>query len=405
MASTPAATSAYINGLVSCPAASASRDGGRAAGSSLGPWRASRSRASTAVRPSPPTPRRSSTASRGWACQSGRAVGVTGLPVLSPARLVPMAFADRAPLADPRLFRLLWLSIGAALATIALKTGAWLVTGSVGLLSDAAESVVNLAAAVVALAALRWAVKPADEHHAYGHAKAEYLSAGFEGSLIVIAAATITASAVNRLLHPQALTDVGIGLAISVLASLVNLGVGVLLLRTGRRHRSITLEADGRHLLTDVWTSAGVVVGVAAAAITGWNALDPIVALAVAANIVVTGGVLVRRSVGGLMDRALDATAQREIEDTLADFRAQGVSFHALRTRQAGQRAFVSLHILVPGTWSVRRGHDLAEEVEAALRDRLPYATVFTHVEPAEDPRSFADTTLDRAGSAPSPHP
>ena len=207
------------------------------------------------------------------------------------------------------------------------------------------------------------------------------------------------------MLHPQALTDVGIGLAISVLASLVNLGVGVLLLRTGRRHRSITLEADGRHLLTDVWTSAGVVVGVAAAAITGWEALDPIVALAVAANIVVTGGVLVRRSVGGLMDRALDATAQREIEDTLADFRAHGVSFHALRTRQAGQRAFVSLHILVPGTWSVRRGHDLAEEVEAALRDRLPYATVFTHVEPAEDPRSFADTTLDRAGSAPSPHP
>ena len=316
-----------------------------------------------------------------------------------------MAFADRAPLADPRLFRLLWLSIGAALTTIALKTGAWLLTGSVGLLSDAAESIVNLVAAVVALGALRWAVKPADEHHAYGHAKAEYLSAGFEGSLIVIAAATITASAVNRLLHPQALTDVGIGLAISVVASLVNLGVGVLLLRTGRRHRSITLEADGRHLLTDVWTSAGVVVGVAAAAITGWEALDPIVALAVAANIVVTGGVLVRRSVGGLMDRALDATAQREIEDTLADFRAHGVSFHALRTRQAGQRAFVSLHILVPGTWSVRRGHDLAEEVEAALRDRLPYATVFTHVEPAEDPRSFADTTLDRAGSAPSPHP
>jgi cation diffusion facilitator family transporter len=316
-----------------------------------------------------------------------------------------MVSADRAPLADPRLFRLLWLSIGAAVATIALKTGAWLITGSVGLLSDAVESVVNLVAAVVALGALRWAVKPADEHHAYGHAKAEYLSAGFEGSLIVIAAATITASAVDRLLHPQALTHVGIGIAISVLASLVNLGVGVLLLRTGRRRRSITLEADGRHLLTDVWTSAGVVIGVAAAAVTGWNALDPIVALAVAANIVLTGAGLVRRSVGGLMDRALDETAQREIDDALAGFRARGVRFHALRTRQAGQRAFVSLHLLVPGTWSVRQGHDLAEEVEAALCDRLPYVTVFTHVEPVEDPRSFADTTLDRTRPAPSPHP
>jgi len=291
---------------------------------------------------------------------------------------MPMVSAvDRNPAARPRLFRLLRLSIAAAVATITLKTGAWLVTGSVGLLSDAAESVVNLVAAVVALWALHWAVKPADEHHANGHAKAEYLSAGFEGSLIVIAAATITASAINRLLHPQALTDVGIGLAISVLASLINLGVGVLLVRTGHRHRSIMLEADGRHLLTDVWTSAGVVVGVAAAAMTGWKALDPIVALAVAANILFTGGGLVRRSIGGLMDRALHETAQREIKDALADFRARGVRFHALRTRQAGQRAFVSLHILVPGTWSVRQGHDLAEEVDAALRDRLPYATVF----------------------------
>jgi cation diffusion facilitator family transporter len=297
---------------------------------------------------------------------------------------------------DPRLFRLLWLSIAAAVVTIGLKTFAWLLTGSVGLLSDAAESVVNLVAAVVAVGALRWASKPADDEHAYGHAKAEYFSAGIEGAMIFVAAITIAIAAIARLLDPQPLSDVGIGLAVSVLASLVNLGVGAKLLRAGREHRSITLEADGKHLMTDVWTSAGVVVGVAAVAITGWERLDAIVALAVAANIVIAGTTLVRRSVGGLMDQALDGPAQQEIAATLATFEARGVQFHALRTRQAGQRAFISTHVLVPGTWSVQEGHDLAEEVEAALRDRLPYATVFTHLEPAEDPRSFADTALDR---------
>ena len=297
---------------------------------------------------------------------------------------------------DPRLFRLLWLSIAAAVATISLKAAAWLLTGSVGLLSDAAESVVNLVAAVVALAALRWATKPADEEHVYGHAKAEYFSAGIEGALIFVAAIAIAVTAVDRLLDPRALSDVGVGLAVSVVASLINLAVGLALVRTGRRERSITLEADGKHLLSDVWTSVGVVVGVAAVALTGLERLDPIVALAVAVNIVFTGTMLVRRSVGGLMDRALDPSAQREIEDVLATFERRGVGFHALRTRQAGQRAFISAHVLVPGDWSVRHGHDMAEEVEAAVRARLPYATVFTHVEPAEDPRSFADTGLDR---------
>lgn len=296
-----------------------------------------------------------------------------------------------------RLFRLLWLSVAAALATIALKTLAWLLTGSVGLLSDAAESLVNLVAAVVALAALHWATKPADEHHAYGHAKAEYLSAGFEGALIFVAAVTIAAAAVDRLLDPQPLSDVGIGLAVAAAASLVNLAVGSLLVRAGREHRSITLEADGRHLLTDVWTSAGVVAGVALVAISGWERLDPLVALAVAANILFTGAGLLRRSAGGLMDQALDDVAQEEIEQALAPFRSRGAEFHAIRTRQAGRRAFVSMHVLVPGDWAVQRGHDLAEEVEAAVRERLPYATVFTHVEPLEDPRSFQDTGLDRA--------
>ena len=294
------------------------------------------------------------------------------------------------------LFRLLWLSVAAAVATIALKTTAWLLTGSVGLLSDAAESVVNLVAAVVALFALRWASKPADDEHEYGHAKAEYFSAGIEGSLIFVAAITIAVTAVERLLNPQALSDVGVGLAVSAAASAINLGVGAALVRAGRRHRSITLEADGKHLLTDVWTSVGVIVGVGAVVISGWERLDAIVALLVAANIVITGIGLVRRSVGGLMDRALDEDAHDQISQVLAGFEQRGVQFHALRTRQAGQRAFISTHVLVPGSWSVRQGHDVAEEVEATLRSKIPHATVFTHLEPADDPRSFEDTNLDR---------
>ena len=297
---------------------------------------------------------------------------------------------------QPRLFRLLWLSIAAALATIALKTAAWALTGSVGLLSDAAESVVNLVAAIVAMAALHWATKPADEEHAYGHAKAEYFSAGVEGTLIVVAAAAIAVTAIDRLLHPRAIEDVGLGLAVSAVASLINFAVGYLLLRTGRRERSIVLEADGKHLITDVWTSVGVIIGVAGVAITGWQRLDALVALAVAVNIVATGGGLLRRSVGGLMDRALGEPERRQIEEVLAGFFGSDVQFHALRTRQAGSRAFVSVHVLVPGAWTVQRGHDVVEEVESALRERLPYATVFTHLEPAEDPRSFDDTRLDR---------
>jgi cation diffusion facilitator family transporter len=312
--------------------------------------------------------------------------------------------ADGVPakqVSNDRLFRLLRLSIAAAVATIALKTTAWLLTGSVGLLSDAAESVVNLVAAIFAIAALRWATKPADEEHAYGHAKAEYFSAGAEGALILVAAIVIAVPAIERLLHPQAIGEVGVGLAVSGAASLINLGVGTLLLRTGREQRSIILEADGKHLVTDVWTSVGVIIGVAAVAISGWERLDALVALAVAVNIVLTGTTLVRRSVGGLMDRGLDEAQLREIEDVLERFEGDAIQFHALRTRQAGQRAFISLHVLVPGNWTVQRGHDVVEEVEAALRERLPYATVFTHLEPAEDPRSFDDTALDRSTTGP----
>ena len=295
-----------------------------------------------------------------------------------------------------RLFRLLWLSIAAAVATITLKLTAWALTGSVGLLSDAAESVVNLVAALVAMAALRWAVKPADEDHAYGHAKAEYFSAGVEGALILVAAVAIAVAAVGRLLHPQPLESVGIGLLVTAVATVINLVVGLTLLRAGRRARSIVLEADGKHLITDVWTSVGVIIGVAGVVITGWERLDPIVALAVAANILVAGGGLLRRSAGGLMDRALEEPDLEAIQEVLAEFERDGVRFHALRTRQAGSRRFISVHVLVPGAWTVQRGHDLVEHVEGSLCTRLPGASVFTHLEPAEDPRSFADTTLDR---------
>jgi cation diffusion facilitator family transporter len=279
-----------------------------------------------------------------------------------------------------------------------LKTSAWLLTGSVGFLSDAAESVVNLVAAVVALLVLRLAAQPPDEEHEYGHGKAEYFAAGVEGALILLAAGSIAWAAIDRLLQPRDLDQVGIGVAVSAIAAAINLAVASVLVREGRRHRSITLEADGRHLFTDVWTSVGVVVGVVAVGITGWKPLDPIVALAVAVNIVVAGGVLLHRSTGGLMDRALPSGDRAGIDAVLARHREGGVQFHAIRTRQAGRLAFISLHVLVPGAWSVKRGHDLLERVEEDLRAAVPHASVFTHLEPVEDPTSFEDTALDRRG-------
>jgi cation diffusion facilitator family transporter len=298
---------------------------------------------------------------------------------------------DRASLA-----RFAWLSIAAALVTMAMKTVAYLLTGSVGLLSDAVESTVNLVGGVMALAMLKVAARPADEDHEFGHAKAEYFSSGVEGSLILVAAASIAVAAVRRLLAPQPLEQVGLGLAVSVGASLVNLGVALVLLRVGRRRRSITLEANAHHLLTDVWTSVGVLAGVGAVAWTGWQRLDPLVALAVAANIVFTGVSIVRRSALGLMDTALPAEEVSRVRAVLQAYEREGVAFHALRTRQAGARSFVSTHVLVPGSWTVQRGHDLLERVEKDVRDALPDATVFTHLEPLEDPASFDDQGLER---------
>lgn len=292
--------------------------------------------------------------------------------------------------------RYAWLSIAAAVATIALKVLAWRLTDSVVLLSDALESVVNLVAAVMTLWMLIVAVRPPDENHAYGYSKAEYFASGFEGLLILVAAIAIAATAVERLLAPRPLAQVGLGLAISSAASAVNFGVARVLFRAARQHHSIALEADAHHLMTDVWTSAGVIVGVLAVAMTGWLRLDPIIALAVAANIVYTGFRLMQRSALGLMDRALPRERLDTIRSVLAGYEDRGLEFHALRTRQAGGRSFISVHVLVPGDWSVRHGHEMVEEIEAALREAVPNANILAHLEPLGEPVSYRDMTLDR---------
>jgi cation diffusion facilitator family transporter len=288
------------------------------------------------------------------------------------------------------LTRFAWLSIAAAVVTIGLKLVAYRLTGSVGLLSDAIESVVNLVGGIMALAMLTIAARPADEDHPFGHHKAEYFSSGVEGSLILLAAVSIGYAAVGRLLAPKPLEQIGLGLAVSVLASFVNLAVALLLLRVGRKRNSITLEANAQHLLTDVWTSAGVLFGVGAVALTGWQRLDPIVALAVAANIIWTGVGIVRRSVAGLMDSALSATDQAALQSVLKPHQEAGVGFHKLQTRQAGARKFVSLHVLVPGAWTVHRGHQLAGLIASEIRQALPDAVVTTHLEPLDSPASSA---------------
>jgi len=307
------------------------------------------------------------------------------------------------PKARP-LTRFAWLSIAAALATMALKATAFALTGSVGLLSDAMESSVNLAAAVAALVALSVAARPADEQHLYGYSKAEYFSVGLEGVFILAAAGAILVSAAGRLIDPRPLEQIGAGLAVSAVAAGINGAVAVVLRRAARQYRSITLGASGRHLLTDVWTSAGVVIGVGAAASTGWDRADPLVAVAVGVNIVVAGWRLVHHSVGGLMDQALPETDHAAIDAVLARYRAShGVRFHALRTRDAGARHFVSVHVLVPGWWTVQAGHDLLECLEADLDTALGGASVFTHLEPVEDPASWADGRDHPEGSAPGP--
>jgi cation diffusion facilitator family transporter len=298
--------------------------------------------------------------------------------------------------ASGNLTRFAWLSIGAAVATIGLKMAAYLVTDSVGLLSDALESVVNLAAALMALAMLTVAARAPDEMHAFGYSKAEYFSSGVEGALILLAAASIVWTALPRLASPRPLEHIGIGLTVAVLASAINFGVARSLLKAGKEYRSITLEADAHHLMTDVWTSAGIIVGIIGVSFTGWNRLDPIIALIVAVNIVRIGAQLLSRSVLGLMDRALPAAEQDAIKTVLSGYERQGIRFHALRTRRAGARAFISLHVLVPGDWSVQRGHDMLENLELEVRRAIPDSTVFTHLEPIDDPAAWKDIGLDR---------
>ena len=289
------------------------------------------------------------------------------------------------------------LSVAAALATIALKAAAWYVTGSVGLLSDALESLINLAAALLALSMLRLAAAPPDEEHPYGRFKAEYFASGIEGALIVLAAASIAYAALPRLASPQPIEAPLLGIALSAAATAINLGVGVLLIKVGRRLHSIALEADGHHLMTDVWTSVGVIAGVALVAATGWLILDPLIALAVAVHIIWIGAVLMRRSFAGLLDAAIPEAERAEIEKIFAEYRKRyGVEFHALLTRQAGARRFISFHLLVPDAWPVDRAHQLSEEIEERVRSLVPNAITFSHIEPISQPASYDDIKLER---------
>lgn len=290
----------------------------------------------------------------------------------------------------------IWLSIAGAILTISLKTAAYFLTSSVGLLSDALESLVNLAAAIMALFMLRLAEKPPDNDHLYGHTKAEYFSSIVEGILIIIAAISIGMTAVDRLLHPQPIEHAIIGLTISVIASLINLVVAIVLLKVGKKQRSITLEADGHHLMTDVWTSVGVIIGVSLVSVTNIQFLDPIIALIVAANIIFTGFSIMKLSALGLMDTSLPSDELARINEILNTYKTKGCTYHGLRSRQSATRSFMSVHILVPGNWTVQKGHDLLEEMEEEIRKVFPRLTVFTHLEPIEDPRSQEDIYIDR---------
>jgi len=295
------------------------------------------------------------------------------------------------------LTRYAWLSIAAAIVTILMKSVAYLVTGSVGLLSDALESTVNLASAIVALLTLRVASKPANDEFTFGYSKVEYFSSGFEGGMILLAAIGIILSALPRLINPQPLEQLGLGLIISVCASLINLGVALVLKRAGQRYHSITLEADSKHLMTDVLTTAGVLVGIALVALTGWLRLDPLVALAVGVNIIFTGYKLLVRSGRGLLDMSLPEEELKSVHSILGSYQSQGVGYHALRSRQAAARKFLVVHLLLPGEWTISAGHKLADQIENQVRDAIPNSNIVTHIEPANDPLSLQDASLDRA--------
>ena len=292
-----------------------------------------------------------------------------------------------------------WLSLATSFVVIGLKFAAYLLTGSVGLLSDAVESVVNIVAALIALAVLTYAAHKPDREHNFGHEKAEYFSSGIEGALIFVAAGGIIWTAIPRLVNPQPLDQVWLGLALSVVASLANAGCAWIMMRAARAHRSITLEADARHLMTDVWTTVGVFIGVVLVQTTGWLRLDPIIALAVALQILRTGAHLMSRSFDGLMDRAVPDEDRAAIVGVLETLRQEGGDYHALRTRISGAKSFVDVHVLVPGRITVQAGHDLCERLEKEIQAKLPHVEVLTHLEPIEDPRSWDDPEKPLAGS------
>ncbi len=286
------------------------------------------------------------------------------------------------------------LSIAAALVTLGMKMTAYWLTDSVSLLSDALESLVNLTAALTALLCLLYAARPVDPSHTYGHEKIEYFSSGLEGILILVAAGAIAWYAGDRLLTPRPLQALGAGTVIALAASLLNLVVAQILLRVGRASESIVLEADGQHLMTDVWTSVAVVAGLAVVALTGWLILDPLIALGVAGNIVWTAWGLLRRSFNGLMDHALPAPEQALLRSAIHAQLEPGMAFHALRTRQAGAHRFADFHLLVPGNWSVHQAHDMAGKIEQALQAVLPGIEVTVHIEPIEEKASWEDSAL-----------
>lgn len=295
------------------------------------------------------------------------------------------------------LKKFIYLSIAAALVTIALKFYAFFVTGSMGFFSDALESFVNLFAAVVALIMLTISAKPADKEHEYGHSKAEYFSSAIEGALIVLAALSILRSAVPRLFEPKPLTNIDIGLVFSLAASLVNLTVSLVLIHNGKKKHSLVLEADGKHLMTDVWTSAGVIAGILVVRFTGIYIFDPIIAIVVAINIIYTGYQLISRSASGLMDASISEEAVKKITAYLDSLKEQHIEYHSLMTRQAGQRMFISVHLLVPGWWTVKKGHDYADLIEQSIENMFEEpVNVSTHIEPIDDPTSMNDIGIYR---------
>ena len=294
----------------------------------------------------------------------------------------------------------MYLSIAAGIATILLKFTAYRVTGSIGFFSDALESLVNLLAAAFGLVMLHVSEKPADTEHEFGHSKAEYFSSAIEGALILLAAFSIIWSAIPRLMNPIVLENINIGLFFSIAASLVNLAVGQILIRNGKKNKSLLVEADGKHLMTDVWTSAGVIVGILLVKITGILILDPIIAILVALNIVYTGYHLISRSTNGLMDASISEIEIDQVKKYLDSLKEKNITYHSLMTRQAGQRKFISFHLLVPGAWTVQQGHENADIIEETIEDMFDEpVTVTSHIEPVEDPASLKDIGIDRKKS------